>query len=125
MTLYLKGLRGWSSLRTALALVITGCDAVLAPTLTPKLVARFGNARVIVGGFALVVVAYGMFLRVGPDWPYPAMLPTLFLAGSPSRWRTARSRSRRPTGSPTPNRAWRADSCTPPHSSARRSGSRR
>ncbi len=82
VTLYLQELRGWSSFQTAVALVIMGCDAVLAPTLTPKLVARFGNARVIVGGFALAVVAYGMFLRVGLDWPYPAMLPTLFLAGT-------------------------------------------
>ncbi|WP_409375141.1 hypothetical protein [Streptomyces justiciae] len=52
-------LRGWSSFRTALALVIMGCDAVLAPTLTPRLVARFGNARVVVGGFLLAVLAYG------------------------------------------------------------------
>ena len=52
-------LRGWSSFRTALALVIMGCDAILARTLTPRLVARFGNARVVVGGFLLAVLAYG------------------------------------------------------------------
>lgn len=82
VTLYLQELRGWSSLQTAIALVIMGCDAVLAPTLTPKLVARFGNARVIVGGFVLAVLAYGLFLPVGMDWPYLAMLPTLFIAGT-------------------------------------------
>nr|WP_030610434.1 MFS transporter [Streptomyces fulvoviolaceus] len=82
VTLYLQELRGWSSLQTAIALVIMGCDAVLAPTLTPRLVARFGNARVIVGGFVLAVAAYGLFLPVGMDWPYLAMLPTLFVAGT-------------------------------------------
>jgi MFS family permease len=81
VTLYLQELRGWSSLQTALALVIMGCDMILAPTLTPRLVARYGNTRVIVGGFALAVVAYALFLPVGPDWPYAAMLPTLFVAG--------------------------------------------
>jgi MFS family permease len=82
VTLYLQELRGWSSVQTAIALVIMGCDAVLAPTLTPRLVARFGNARVIVGGFVLAVLAYGLFLPIGMDWPYLAMLPTLFIAGT-------------------------------------------
>jgi predicted MFS family arabinose efflux permease len=81
VTLYLQELRGWSSLQTALALIAMGVDAVLAPTLTPKLVARYGNARVIVGGFVLAVVAYALFLPVGMDWSYAAIFPTLFLAG--------------------------------------------
>lgn len=80
-TLYLQELRGWSSLQTALALLVMGVDAVLAPTLTPRLVARFGNARVILGGFVLAVVSYALFLPVGPDWSYAAMFPTLFLTG--------------------------------------------
>ena len=58
-----------------------GVDAILAPTLTPRLVARFGNARVILGGFVLAVVAYALFLPVGPDWSYAAMFPTLLLTG--------------------------------------------
>ena len=82
VTLYLQELRGWSSVQTAIALVIMGCDAVLAPTLTPRLVARFGNTRVIVGGFLLAVLAYGLFLPVGMDWPYLAMFPTLIIAGT-------------------------------------------
>lgn len=80
-TLYLQELRGWSSLETALALLVMGVDAVLAPTLTPRLVARFGNARVILGGFVLAVVSYALFLPVGPDWSYAAMFPTLLLTG--------------------------------------------
>ncbi|WP_432752878.1 MFS transporter [Streptomyces sp. JL2001] len=80
-TLYLQELRGWSSLQTALALLVMGVDAVLAPTLTPRLVARFGNARVILGGFVLAVVSYVLFLPVGPGWSYAAMFPTLLLTG--------------------------------------------
>ncbi|MBT2444424.1 MFS transporter [Streptomyces sp. ISL-36] len=80
-TLYLQELRGWSSLETALALVVMGVDAVLAPTLTPRLVTRCGNGRVILGGFVLAVVSYALFLPVGPDWSYAAMFPTLLLTG--------------------------------------------
>ncbi|MEV0225843.1 MFS transporter [Streptomyces sp. NPDC050704] len=82
LTLYLQELRGWSSLQTAIALVAMGCDAILAPTLTPRLVTRFGHGKVILGGFVLAVVAYGMFLPVGMDWSYAAMFPTLIIAGT-------------------------------------------
>ncbi|MFC9857109.1 MULTISPECIES: MFS transporter [unclassified Streptomyces] len=81
MTLYLQELRGWSSLQTALAMVVMGSDAVLAPTLTPRLVDRYGNTKVVLGGFVLAVASYGLFLPVGLDWSYAAMLPTLFLTG--------------------------------------------
>ncbi|NGO42771.1 MFS transporter [Streptomyces ureilyticus] len=81
VTLYLQELRGCSSLQTAIALVVMGCDAILAPTLTPRLVNRFGNGRVILGGFVLGIVAYGLFLPVGMDWTYVAMFPTLLIAG--------------------------------------------
>ncbi|MEV7186156.1 MFS transporter [Kitasatospora sp. NPDC093102] len=80
-TLYLQDLRGWSPLRTGLALLAIGVDSVLAPTLTPKLVERFGNARVILGGFLLAVLSYALFLPVGADWTYPMMFPTMLLTG--------------------------------------------
>ncbi|WP_079143703.1 MFS transporter [Streptomyces luteocolor] len=82
LTLYLQELRGWSSWQTAVAMVVLGCDVFLSPTLTPRLVRRFGNARVILGGFVLALVAYALFLPVGMDWPYLAMFPTLLLAGT-------------------------------------------
>ncbi|WP_346768290.1 MFS transporter [Streptomyces sp. R301] len=80
-TLYLQELRGWSSLHTALALLVMGVDAVLAPTVTPRLVARYGNAKVVLGGFLAALAAYVLFLPVGPDWSYAAMFPTLLLTG--------------------------------------------
>ncbi|GII05100.1 MFS transporter [Planobispora takensis] len=81
VTLYLQELRGWSTLETGLAMLIVGVDTVLAPTLTPRLVERFGNGAVLFGGLALATVAYGLFLPVTPDWTYAAMLPTMALLG--------------------------------------------
>ncbi|MFE2722405.1 MFS transporter [Kitasatospora sp. NPDC059327] len=81
VTLYLQDLRGWSPVQTGLALLAVGVDAVLAPTLTPKLVQRFGNARVILGGFCLAALSYALFLPVGLDWTYPMMFPTMILTG--------------------------------------------
>ncbi|MBC6460224.1 MFS transporter [Actinomadura sp. HBU206391] len=81
ITLYLQELRGWSTIQTGLALLAIGVDAVLAPTLTPRLVARFGNVRVIFGGLLLAVLAYALFLPVGLDWTYAAMFPTMIILG--------------------------------------------
>ncbi|MBP2584695.1 MFS family permease [Streptomyces sp. PvR006] len=79
--LYLQELRGWSTLQTSFALIVIGVDAVLSPTLTPRLVARFGNARVIFGGLVLAALAYALFLPVGADWTYLAMFPSLIVLG--------------------------------------------
>ncbi|MFC5267430.1 MFS transporter [Kribbella qitaiheensis] len=79
--LYLQELRNWSELETGLALMVIGIDSVLAPTLTPWLVNRFGNGRIVFGGFTFAAVAYALFLPLGADWSYAAMLPTLILLG--------------------------------------------
>ena len=80
-TLYLQELRGWSTLETGLALLVLGVDAALAPTVTPRLVERFGNLRVTVAGLASASLGYALFLRVEADWAYAAMLPTFVLLG--------------------------------------------
>lgn len=79
--LYLQELRGWSALETGLALLAIGVDAILAPTLTPRLVSRFGNVKVIFGGLSLAAVSYALFLPVSLDWSYAAMFPTMILTG--------------------------------------------
>jgi MFS family permease len=80
--LYLQGLRGWSALETGLALLPVAIDAVLAPTITPRLVERFGAVRTIAVGMALGVAGYGLFLPIGLDSTYAAaMLPTMALIG--------------------------------------------
>ncbi|MEU4546898.1 MFS transporter [Nonomuraea dietziae] len=80
-TLYLQEVRGWSSLQTGLAMLVIGMDTVLAPTLTPRLVNRFGNVRVLFGGLVVAALGYALFLPIGMDWTYAAMLPTMLLLG--------------------------------------------
>ncbi|MEW9552684.1 MFS transporter [Nonomuraea sp. NPDC050783] len=79
--LYLQELRGWSSLQTSLAMLAVGADAVLAPTLTPRLVNRFGNAKVILAGLLLAVLSYALFLPIAADTVYLAMFPTMIILG--------------------------------------------
>jgi predicted MFS family arabinose efflux permease len=79
--LYLQELRGWSEVETGLALAVLGIDAVLAPTLTPVLVNRFGNPRVVVAGMVFAALGYLLFLPVGPDWGFLAMLPAFLALG--------------------------------------------
>jgi len=81
VVLYLQELRGWSEVETGLALAVAGIDAVLAPTLAPMLVNRFGHARVVVAGLASAALAYALFLPVGPDWGFAVMLPSLVALG--------------------------------------------
>ncbi|THA73043.1 MFS transporter [Streptomyces sp. A0642] len=81
IVLYLQELRGWSTLQTSFAMLVIGVDALLSPTLTPRLVNRFGTAKVIVGGLLLAVLSYGLFLPLGADWSYAAMFPSLITLG--------------------------------------------
>jgi MFS family permease len=77
--LYMQELRGWTALETGLALTIIGLDAILAPTVTPRLIERFGTARIVLAGMLLAVAGYALFLPLGADWSYAAMLPTFVL----------------------------------------------
>lgn len=81
VTLYLQELLGWTPLQTGLAIIVVSIDAILAPTLTPILVNRFGNVRVIIVGLVLAAIAYALFLRIGLDWTYAAMFPTMLVLG--------------------------------------------
>ncbi|MFE9858641.1 MFS transporter [Streptomyces sp. NPDC005780] len=81
VVLYLQELRDWSTLQTSFAMLVIGVDAILSPTLTPRLVNRFGNAKVVSGGLLLAVLAYGLFLPLGADWSYAAMFPGLIILG--------------------------------------------
>src|SRR5258706_339796 len=63
------------------AMLVIGIDTSLAPTVTPRLVSRFGNVQVLFGGLLSATVAYALFLPVASDWTYAAMLPTMLLLG--------------------------------------------
>ncbi|MGX1133904.1 MFS family permease [Streptomyces glaucescens] len=81
VVLHLRELRGWSTLETSFAMIVIGVDAILSPTLTPRLVSRFGNARVIFGGLLLATLSYALMLPLGLDWTYLMMFPSLILLG--------------------------------------------
>jgi MFS family permease len=82
VTLYLQGLRGWSAIETGLAIFPAGLlVAILAPRMAP-LIERFGPARLIGVGLALIAAGYALFLPIGLDSSYLAgMLPTFVLTG--------------------------------------------
>jgi MFS family permease len=81
LVLYLQELRGWSALVTGLALTVAGVDTILAPTVTPWFVRRYGNLPVALVGMLLAVASYATFLRIGDDWSYLMLLPGLLLVG--------------------------------------------
>lgn len=81
VVLYLQELRGWSALTTALALLVVAIDAILAPTLTPILVRRFGLWRVIAAGMVSAALSFLLFTGVDQEWGYPSMLPSLLALG--------------------------------------------
>ncbi|MEJ7634855.1 MFS transporter [Aeromicrobium sp.] len=81
IVLYLQELRGWSTLETSLTLLIMAIDGVLAPTLTPRLVTRFGHAPVLTAGLVAQALSFVLFLPMTADWTYFAMLPSLVAMG--------------------------------------------
>ena len=81
VVLYLQETRGWTTLETSLALLVLGIDMILAPLLTPRLVRRFGHARVIVAGFVAAAASFALFLPVSDDWGYLAMFPSFLALG--------------------------------------------
>jgi predicted MFS family arabinose efflux permease len=83
VTLYMQQLLGWSALHTALAFLPAGALVALSATKVGAVIDRFGTARLIAIGFALMVAGYVLFLRIDLDPVYAAViLPTMLLVGS-------------------------------------------
>ncbi|MFD6286959.1 MFS transporter [Streptomyces sp. NPDC060205] len=83
VTLYMQSLLGWSALHTALAFLPAGVLVALSATKMGAIVDRFGTPRLLVLGFALMVVGYALFLRVDLDPVYAAViLPSMLLIGA-------------------------------------------
>jgi EmrB/QacA subfamily drug resistance transporter len=82
VTQYFQSLVGWSALETALAFLPAGALVALASTRIGPLVDRFGTARVLTAGFAVLAAGYALFLRVGIEPRFVAVvLPTMLLIG--------------------------------------------
>ena len=81
-TLYMQTLLGWSALTTALAFLPAGVIVALGSTRIAPLVDRFGTPRLVAVGFGSLAAGYALFLRVGIDPSYVAViLPTMILLG--------------------------------------------
>ncbi|MEW1776958.1 MFS transporter [Streptomyces sp. NPDC086777] len=82
-TLYMQSLLGWSALHTALAFLPAGALVAVSSTKVGAIVDRFGTPRLIVAGFAFMVVGYALFLRVDLSPAYAAaILPSMLLIGA-------------------------------------------
>jgi predicted MFS family arabinose efflux permease len=81
-TLYMQEVRGWSALKTGLAIFPAGLMvALLAPRIAP-FVYRFGVTPLILAGMVSAAAGYALFLPIGLDSRYAvAMLPTFVLGG--------------------------------------------
>jgi EmrB/QacA subfamily drug resistance transporter len=81
-TLYMQQLRGWSPLKTGLAIFPGGLlVALLAPRMAP-LVMRFGTRRLITAGMVSAALGYAFFMPIGLDSSYVStLLPTVLFAG--------------------------------------------
>lgn len=81
ITLYLQDFRGWSPIATGLTFAVMGIDMLLAPLLTARLVARFGNVPVMVTGLLAGAVSFALVLRLDQSWGYWDLFPSLLLVG--------------------------------------------
>ncbi|MEU9166433.1 MFS transporter [Streptomyces sp. NPDC048420] len=83
VTFYMQQLLGWSALHTALAFLPAGALVALSATKVGTVIDRFGTPRLIVVGFALMVVGYLLFLRIDLAPVYASViLPTMLLVGA-------------------------------------------
>ncbi|MGP4001076.1 MFS transporter [Streptomyces sp. 8N706] len=83
VTQYMQSLLGWTALQTALAFLPAGALVALSSTKIGGIVDRFGTPRVIATGFALLVVAYTLFLRISLTPQYAVViLPSMLLLGA-------------------------------------------
>ncbi|YAL82585.1 MFS transporter [Dermacoccaceae bacterium W4C1] len=79
ITLFLQDYLGWSALVTGLVFAVMGADLILGPVLAPRLSSRWGNPAVMTLGLVAIAASQIMMLRVGSDWNYWNLLPSLLL----------------------------------------------
>ncbi|OLT30886.1 MFS transporter [Actinomadura sp. CNU-125] len=73
---------GWDPLKSGLAGLPGAAGAMIGgAALAPPLIGLAGRARVVALGMAVAAGGYTLFLTVGLDTGYPAMLPAMLLSG--------------------------------------------
>jgi EmrB/QacA subfamily drug resistance transporter len=78
---YLQGVRGYSPLVAALAVLPVSASMMPTAKLTSRLAARFGARTVCVTGLVLVAIGLVVVSRIGTDSPYVLMLAGLIPLG--------------------------------------------
>jgi EmrB/QacA subfamily drug resistance transporter len=81
VTLYLQYGLGYSPLEAGLASLPMAAAMVAVSPRSAGLSERYGNARVITVGFALMAVALGLFTQVSTSTPYPVLAIGMVLIG--------------------------------------------
>lgn len=81
LTLYLQDLLGWTPLQTGIAFAAMGIELIIAPFLTPSLVARFGNVAVMAVGLGAVALGFALTLGLDGNSGFVDLLPSLLLLG--------------------------------------------
>lgn len=81
LTLFLQRHLQWGPLETGLVFVLGAIELVIAPLLTPRLAARFGNLPVLTVGLAVLVVAFSLTLRLSDASTFWDLTISLVLLG--------------------------------------------
>jgi hypothetical protein len=83
IALYMQNVRGYGAAKTGLAMLPAAVTiAVVSLGFSARLIGRFGERRVLLGGIALLVVALGLLTRLPAHADYLVdLLPTMILAG--------------------------------------------
>jgi EmrB/QacA subfamily drug resistance transporter len=78
---YLEGVRGYSPLVAAVAVLPLSATMMPAARITPRLVSRYGARRICVTGLVLVAVGLVILSRIGPNSSYLLVLTGLIPLG--------------------------------------------
>jgi MFS family permease len=81
MTLFLQRHLGWGPLETGLAFAAMIVELLIAPSLTPRIVTRFGNLPTLIAGLTSITLAFALTLRLNASTGFFDLLPTLLLVG--------------------------------------------
>ncbi|WP_308288656.1 MFS transporter [Microbacterium resistens] len=81
LTLFLQEHLGWGPLETGLAFAAMIVELLIAPSLTPRIAARWGNLPTLAAGLVAMTIAFLLTLRLDASSGFLDLLPSLLLIG--------------------------------------------
>jgi hypothetical protein len=82
MTQYLQFVRGYSALEAGLAILPSALTLIAVSPRSAALAQRYGAARVMAFGLAVIAGGLGVLSTLSPDTPYPVIAAALALLGA-------------------------------------------